>query len=192
MNIAVKTASGKYIVRPDTTWEKDNEDLYLPEFVNKLSYTPVLFARITKPGRSIGRNFASRYYEGVNYGVLLYPEDMIDGSETGFACASCLDHTSFLPFPVYNNATLGQGNVCELFASKEGENEELLFTHDGANASMIEEAIAEATRFIYIRTGDVIAIELSERKALCEREDGKLKLRGTYCNNFLLDFNIIF
>lgn len=191
MNIVVRTASGKYIVRPDTTWEKDNEDLYLPEFVNRLSYTPVLFARISKPGRSVGRNFASRYYDGVNYGVLLYPQDMLDGSEEGLACASCLDHTSFLPFPVYNNVTLGQNNVCELFCTKEGK-EETIFTHDAATAEMIEQAIAEATRFIYIRTGDVIAIELQERKELCTREDGKVSIRGTYCENFLLDYNIVF
>ena len=29
MNIPVITASGKVIVRPDTTWERDNEDVYI-------------------------------------------------------------------------------------------------------------------------------------------------------------------
>lgn len=54
MNIIVKTASGKYIVRPDTTWEKDNEDFFPPDYISKISFTPVLFARISKPGKSIG------------------------------------------------------------------------------------------------------------------------------------------
>ena len=100
MNIIVRTASGKYIVRPDTTWEKDNEDLYLPEFVDGVSYTPVLFARICKPGRSIGRNFAARYYDSVNYGILLYPADHIDDGPECFAESLTLDHTSFLPAPL--------------------------------------------------------------------------------------------
>ena len=59
MNIPVITVSGKVIVRPDTTWERDNEDLYLPDFVNSLSWTPVFFARVSKPGRWIGPAFAS-------------------------------------------------------------------------------------------------------------------------------------
>ena len=46
MNIIVKTSTGRIVVRPDTTWEKDNEDFYPPEFVDELTYSPVLFARI--------------------------------------------------------------------------------------------------------------------------------------------------
>jgi len=95
----VKTYSGRVIVRPDTSWEKDNEDFYPQDFVDRISFTPVVFARICKPGKSIGIKFAERYYDGINCGILLYPEDLIDGSAEGFACASCIDHTSFLPFP---------------------------------------------------------------------------------------------
>lgn len=186
MNIVVKTAAGKFIVRPDTTWERDNEDVYLPEFVDSVCYAPVLFARISKPGRSVGEEFAERYYDGIGYGVLLYPENMIDGSDEGFACASCLDHTSFLPFPVYNKITLGrEGNVFEL--SADGQR---IFSYNSGNAEMICKAIAQATRFIYIRTGDILAIELQKRKPLCSRGDIPLRLSGSYCDNFALDFKI--
>lgn len=187
MNIVVKTAAGKYIVRPDTTWERDNEDVYLPEFVDEVSYSPVLFARISKPGRSVGEEFAERYYDGIGYGVLLYPENMIDGTAEGFACASCLDHTSFLPFPVYNKITLGrEGNVFELKADGKS-----IFSCNSGDAGMIRKAIAEATRYIYIRTGDILAIELDSRKHLCSRQDKPLQLYGSYCDNFALDFKII-
>ena len=101
MNIIVKTSSGHITVRPDTTWEKDNEDFYPPEFVDELTYSPVLFARILKPGRSVGRKFASRYYDSIGFGVLLYPENMLDGTPEGYAQAICLDHTSFLPSPMF-------------------------------------------------------------------------------------------
>lgn len=189
MNILVRTQSGKYIVRPDTTWERDNEDLFLPEFVGRLTYTPVLFARISKPGRSVGEKFAERYYDGIGYGVLLYPEDMIDGSPEGFACASCLDHTSFLPFPVYNKVTLGrEGNVFNL--SADGKQ---LFSYNAGSAEMICKAIAEATRFIYIRTGDILAIELDERKPLADKsnETSSVQLKADYCDNPLMDFKIV-
>ena len=101
MNIVVFSSDSNVFVRPDTTWERDNEDLYVPEFINTLSWTPVLFARISKPGRSISSKFASRYYDGIGYGVLLYPEDLISKGPEGFASACCVDHTSFLTFPTY-------------------------------------------------------------------------------------------
>ena len=107
MNIIVKTFGGNVIVRPDTTWEKDNEDIYPQDFIETLSFTPVLFARISKPGKSVGLRFASRYYDSANYGLLLYPENLLCGGEEDFACASCIDHTSFLPAPLYQKCVFG-------------------------------------------------------------------------------------
>lgn len=149
MNIIVRTYGGHYIVRPDTTWERDNEDFFPPEFVSAISFTPVVTARICKPGRSIGIKFADRYFDGTGRGILLYPEDLMDGSNEGFACASCLDHTSFIPLP-----------ACK----KENESPEIV--------EMIKKAISEATAFIYIRSGDIIAIETSEMERLCTKENG--------------------
>lgn len=188
MNIIVKTASGRYIVRPDTTWERDSEDLFVPEFVNGLSWTPVLFARISKPGRSVGERFGERYYDGIGYGVLLYPEEMLDGSEEGFACALCLDHTSFLPFPVIEKQPGFEGRF-KLEAMK-GDDARELFTVDGAAPETIRKAISEATRFIYIRIGDLIAIELQPRQHLCSREDSSLCMKGMFDGTTTLDFCI--
>lgn len=187
MNIVIRLASGRVVVRPDTTWERDNEDVYLPSFVDSLSFTPVLFARVSKPGRSIGLRFASRYYDGIGYGVLLYPENMIDGEEEGFACASCVDHTSFLPFPLYNPLTLGQGNVFTL--EKDGVE---LYRTDAEDCTIIEEALEEVSRYCYLRIGDIVAIELSPRKALSRRSDGRVRLTGSFCDNQTLDFSAIF
>lgn len=187
MNILVRTYSGKYIVRPDTTWERDNEDVFLPDFVDSVSFTPVLFARICKPGRSVSIRFAERYYDGIGYGVLLYPDCLLDGSEEGFACASCLDHTSFLPFPLYNKVTLGrEGNLFELSSGGEG-----IFSYNGGRAETVCSAIEEATRYTYIRTGDIIAIELDKRKPLCTRSEGPVHIHGRYAVNEILDFKII-
>ncbi len=125
MNIIVKTSSGHITVRPDTTWEKDNEDFYPPEFVDELTYSPVLFARILKPGRSVGRKFASRYYDSIGFGVLLYPENMLDGTPEGYAQAICLDHTSFLPSPMFPPERLEKKGHFRLF-----RNEHDLFVFD--------------------------------------------------------------
>jgi len=193
MNIIVRTCSGQFITRPDTTWEKDNEDFYPPEFINKLTYSPILFARISKPGRSVSRQFAHRYYDAINYGVLLYPENLINGSETSYATASMIDHTSFLPAPLYNRITLSEPeNEFKLYSKKEGREETEIFSYNEGTEEIINMALSDATSYIYIRTGDILCIELDTRKDFAERSDGQVSMRGTFCNNPLLDFNVIF
>lgn len=185
MNIVVLTAGRRVVVRPDTTWEKDSEDLYVPDFVNRLSWSPVLFTRVSKPGRSIGLKFAGRYFQTYSYGVLLYPEDLIDGSQEGYACACCLDHTSFLPGEMFDKSASGAGFTL----LRDGEE---LFRHDGASIPAMEESIAEVSRFCYLRTGDLVATELRPREPLCTRDNGTCRLEGISGEGRILDFNIIF
>jgi len=180
MNIVVKTAGGHCIVRPDTTWEKDNEDFFAPEFVKSVSYSPVLFAHICKPGRSVGLKFASRYFDDISYGVLLYPDQMLDGSEEAYAAACCLDHISFLPYPI------SDGNAKGVFSLS--CNSEKIFECNDASRALIEEAIAEATACIYIRIGDLIAVELEPRKPLC---NASAKVEATLEGAPLLDFRVV-
>ena len=185
MNIITKTASGKYIVRPDTTWEKDNEDFFPPDYIESLTFTPALFARICKPGKSVGEKFVSRYYDSVNYGLLLYPENLIGCNPEDYACASCIDHTSFLSSPLFDKESLAENN----FRINAGDSE--IFYTDKRSVSIIENAIHEASARVYIRTGDLIAIELDSRKPLCTRADGNIHISGFFGNNKVLDFNII-
>lgn len=187
MNIITQTYSGKYIVRPDTTWERDNEDFYPPEFISALSFTPVLFARISKPGRSISKQFASRYYDSVSLGILLYPEDLLGHSEEDFACASCLDHTSFLPFPAIGKAEFNWNAPYDV-----SRNGTPVFHSGPISADMIETAIAESTKYIYIRSGDILALELQPRKLLCSRQDGNILISSVIGGQPRNNFSIIF
>lgn len=187
MNIVLLTARGNTIVRPDTTWERDNEDFYAPEFVNRLLYSPVIFVRISKPGRSIGEKFASRYFDAYNYGVLLHPADLLERGGQGYACASCLDHTSFLPFPLYNPVTLGQ-DTNEFCLRCNGKR---IFTCPVHVRADVERAIAEVSKYCYLRIGDMVAIELHHPEPLCSRPENVL-VEGTYCGNSTIDFKVIF
>ena len=60
------------LLSPDTTWERENKDFYSPECVNEIYWTPVVFARVSKAGKCVGRKFVERYYDGVGCGMLLY------------------------------------------------------------------------------------------------------------------------
>lgn len=186
MNIIVKTFSGKIIVRPDTTWEKDNEDLYPQDFISALTFSPVLFARICKPGKSVGQKFVSRYYDSANYGMLLYPENLMNGGEEDFACASCIDHTSFLPAPLYQKCVFGNAEN-EFVLSRNGNE---IFRVNAEGLEKLENAIVEATARIYIRTGDLVAIELAPRVPLWESSDGETAITGSFCGNGTIGFSI--
>ena len=61
MNIVVKTANGFTLTRPDTTWERYNRDFYVPEFIQRLSWAPVLFAPVTHAGKFIQPQFAANF-----------------------------------------------------------------------------------------------------------------------------------
>ncbi|MCQ2158484.1 MAG: hypothetical protein MJY43_01495 [Bacteroidales bacterium] len=159
MNIAVRTFSGACLARPDTTKAKVNEDIYLPEFVTEVSCAPVVFARITRPGRSISARFASRYFDALSYGVLLYPENLISIPETGFATASCLDHTTCIPAEFFD-PTLPGSKENEFILAAGGRE---LFRTVGIPEGFVEENLSEITKYIYIRTGDLAAIELAPR-----------------------------
>ncbi len=186
MNVIVKTFAGNIIVRPDTTWEKDNEDIFPQDFIDKLTLTPVLFARICKPGRSVGLRFSSRYYDSANYGVLLYPENLIGSGAEDFASASCIDHTSFLPAPLYQKCVFG--NPENEFILKRVEEE--IFHTNTEGTLRLEQAIEEVTKRIYIRTGDLIAIELTPRIPVWSKEEGAVNIHATFCGNDTIDFNI--
>ena len=73
MNIIVKPyGSDLCYCRPDTTWERENKDFYSPECVNEIYWSPVVFARVSKAGKCVGKKFVERYYDGIGCGMLIY------------------------------------------------------------------------------------------------------------------------
>lgn len=186
MNIIIKHKGGIYC-RPDTTWERENKDLYSPDFVNGYSYAPVAFARICKAGKCIGKKFAGRYYDSVNFGVMLYVTNMLeDGSR---AEASCTDHTSFLPAPLYNPAVFNtEGN--EFFLDLDGSTSFTAAT-DSSLVSRLEEAICDASQKVSLRIGDMVALELDEIRPLLTKEDKEVQISGRFCDNELFKCRII-
>ena len=135
MNIIVKPYGSELCYcRPDTTWERENRDFYSPECVNEVLWTPVVFARVSKAGKCIGRKFASRYYDGVGCGMLMYCKLKLQETSgdprlrvaqappsRGWHVTSChpaisvnADHTSILPMPLYNPAVLEEEKVFEV------------------------------------------------------------------------------
>ena len=187
MNIIVKPRDrNSCYCRPDTTWERENRDFYVPESVDELHMSPIVFARISKAGKCIGETFVDRYYDGFGFGLLMYCGD---AQETAFS--SCYDHTSILPHPLYNPVML------------ENEDNSFLLTADGSvshedNCSaplktLLQGAIRKASETVSLRIGDFVAAELTSPQPFALRSDSRKTLvKGVFCENEIIDFNIIF
>ena len=188
MNIIVRTFGGKTVARPDTTWDRKSEDFFPPESVQSLSLVPVLTGRVSKTGKCVSERFASRYFDVIGFGALLYPENFIDGSPEGFAMASCLDHSTYIPTPFFQKVTLGQEDNWFRLSS----NGKVLFEGNTFIEEQLEKAICEATKTSYIRIGDIVALELSPRIPLMAREDGLAQVSATWCDRTIMDFKVIF
>ena len=184
MNIVVKPyGSSLCYCRPDTTWEKEGRDLYIPDAVNKALITPVAFARVSKAGKCVSGKFVSRYYDAAGFGALIYSD------EEDIAFSSCLDHTSLLPMPLYNPAVFeNEENTFSLTAGK-------LHMEYKSNAEVkhaIEEAICQASERVSLRIGDLVAVELAPMRTIAERHDSEIQLKAEFCENCLFDLKVIF
>lgn len=196
MNIIVRPYDGKACYcRPDTTWERENKDLYLPESISAVDWTPIVFARISKAGKCIGAKFASRYYDALNFGLLLYcnSEGWKESECRDSAFTSCVDHTSWLPFPLYNPVVFeNEENRYEVY-----KDDNLLFTTGNGTMlkdciEMIEDTICTASAYTSLRIGDLIAVELAPPTTLGVREDKVSEVKGRFCENELFARKIIF
>lgn len=195
MNIIVKPFGSELCYcRPDTTWERENKDFYVPDCIDEINWAPIIFVRISKAGKCIGEKFASRYYDAFNFGALMY----CNQGETAFT--SCVDHSSLLPAPLYNPVVMeGSDNVYEV--KKNGETvfgfPRVAFARGMAPSEsplkeMVEDAVCKASRLTSLRIGDFVAVELTSVCPLASRQEGEISFKATYCENELYDMKVIF
>ena len=203
MNIIIKPyGSALCYCRPDTTWERENRDFYSPECVNELLWAPVIFARISKAGKCIGAKFASRYYDAVGCGMLMY--GAIDFSESdsrlaGPACAhisSCIDHTSILPMPMYAPEVLENEKALMVDVTVNGAYGPVVQHNEtripDSSREMLEEAICKASQLTSLRIGDYVAVEMASLARLADKSAGEVAVQGTFCENGIFGFKLIF
>ena len=72
MNIIVVRSDGSFYTRPDTTLERDPKDFYLPDDLSEVTARSCTYIKIIKAGKAVPGRFATRYFDAVGRGVLLY------------------------------------------------------------------------------------------------------------------------
>lgn len=213
MNIIVQCFDHHIVFRPDTSRKRDEDDLYVPDYCTRLEYAPVVYIKMDRPGKCIAERFASRYYSTAGYGILLYPGDLMDGSPQGYASAICVDRMSCLPATMMdihqldNGFTLYRSRNCTLARSFTKFNDSsylqgsksldscnnsdklVIYKHNDFCIDLINRAVENASSRCFLRTGDILAVELAAPAPLCCKEDGKVQLCA---DGSALEFEIVF
>lgn len=183
MNILILNCDGKVVARPDTTVDKENGDFYMPDGCSQLMWAPVLYARISKAGKAVRKEFAERYYDSVAFGALLYP----DGDSLVY------DHSTLLPYPLYNKVTL-DADENEFCVAKDGK--EIFRCSVAGLRAKIEDALVACSRNTSVRIGDFVAVELSGTSLLagvCDTansSENSCALESCFCENKNIDIRI--
>lgn len=190
MNFLLHTYEGKAVARPDSTRNKDNGDIFIPEDINTVGFTPVLYVRMCRTGKAIGKEFAGRYYDAIGFGVLLYPTTD-DGRDPHFcrATGAIHDKTSLLPLAMYNPITLEQGG--NLFLLKK-DGKEIFSCNTMGMTAKIAEALSACSAHTTIHKGDFTIVELDRISPLQRRNEGDCHLSASFCENETIDIELKF
>jgi len=174
-----------FFMKPDTALLKDG-DFYYPEFTKDLHHEIELVIKISKAGKHIEEQFASRYYTEIGLGIDFTARDIqAKCKEKGLPWekAKAFD----------NSAPIGQFvNVAELdlndisFALQvngqtlqSGNSKDLLFSFD--------KIIAYVSQFVSLKVGDLIYTGTPEGVGPVAIGD---KLEGTLNGKSMLSLNI--
>lgn len=142
-------------MKPDTALLKNNEPFFHPDFSNNIHHEVEVLVKIKKEGKSISPEFASNYYDEIGLGVDFTARDIQSRvKEKGLpwerakAFNGSAPISNFIPKGDFDMTNL------EFRLEKNGE-----IVQEGNTSLMlwpIDEVIAEISKFILLKTGDII------------------------------------
>ena len=89
--------------------------------------------------------------------------------------------------PLYNPVVLEDKK--EFIVKKDGN---VISTEHGEWKNLLENALCKASQLTSLRIGDFVAVELTAPDVLASRLDGEASLQGSFCDNEVFGFKIIF
>ena len=120
----------------------------------------------------------------MGFGMLMYIGDLLPD----IASASCADHTTILPFPLYNTVVFDNPDN---FFSVNADGASIFRCSTEGSRKALEDALCKASVLTSVRTGDIVAVELAAPCLLSSRSDKEKTVAATFCDNGLFDFRII-
>ncbi len=174
-----------FFMKPDTALLTDNKPFYLPDFSQEVHYETELVLRISKMGKHVEKGFARRYYDEIGIGIDFTARDLQrECKQKGlpWEIAKAFDNSAplggFLPKKELPDPILFHLNI-NGETVQEGTTEDLLFSFD--------ELIAYVSRFITLRTGDLIYTGTPAGVGSVKKGD---RLQAYIGEKLLLDFEV--
>ncbi len=133
----------EFILRPDSTLNKDCSDYWMPDGIKTLMSVPFFYLRIEKNAKSVSSRFAKRYWTFAGYGVYLYAPSM--PLQMGHA----LDFSTMVSAPMKPDELMS--------ASAPACNPDI---------EELEKAVEKITTLCSLKSGDLVCIPCSEGKEL--------------------------
>ncbi len=146
-----------FFLKPETALLRNNDDFYYPEFSNEIHYEVEIVVRINKMSKHIPLEFAHRYYDEIGIGIDFTARDVqreLKQKGLPWTKAKAFDFSApvgnkFLPKTMFksvqdiNFKLLKNGQLVQ-----QGNTKDMIFS--------IDELISYVSRFITLKTGDLI------------------------------------
>ena len=142
------------VLKGDSCLLNGRKPLFIPDWTTDLGVTECLILRVSRLGKEIAPKFASRYYDAVAPGADFVAQDVLREVQSAGR-----PWTQALGF----DYSLAIGEWSEVQSEKVQSIKEWVMTP--------EEAIAEASRVMTIRQGDLIYIQRRQAPRTVHKED---------------------
>lgn len=177
-----------FFLKPDTALLKDNEPFYHPDFSKEVHHEVEIVVKIDKVGKNIQKQFAPKYYSEIGIGIDFTARDIqwkLKEQGLPWEKAKAFDNSApvgkkFIPISSIidvnninfhldiNGKTVQKGNTSDMMFK-------------------IDDIIAEVSKYITLKTGDLIYTGTPEGVSPVKIGDN---LKAYFEEECLLDFNI--
>ena len=177
-----------FFIKPDSALLRNNDPFYIPDFSEQVDYECELVVRIDRLGKCIDRRFARRYYNEVGLGIDFTARDLqrrAAAEGLPWTAAKGFDRSAAVSPEFVPISELGDVGNLRFELEVDGE-----VRQRGSTAEMIfgiDEIIAHVSRFMTLRTGDLIFTGTPQGVGPVARGNN---LRATLEGRLLLDFDI--
>jgi 2-keto-4-pentenoate hydratase/2-oxohepta-3-ene-1,7-dioic acid hydratase in catechol pathway len=140
-------------MKSDSSLLNQGKPFFLPDLSKDIRQCPCVVVRICRLGRSIEPRFADRYYDALAYGIDFRANDLLQQGQIteGLVFDGALCVGEWLPTATFRQ----QSDMLPVIEQ----------------ALPIEDAIAQISRVMTLRMGDLLYIDLPEEAQPVQRED---------------------
>lgn len=150
--ICQKEEKTDILIKPETAMLVNGKPLFIPDFTDDLRVSLCMLLHINRLGRNIAERFASRYFDEMTLGLDFAAYDKLQKAKQ--------EYLSISPFVAFDGSmAIGQWQGTDFnFTDYDLTINQMQISNEFRLVCTPEQAIAEASRYFKLCTGDIIAI----------------------------------